>query len=365
MHTCSVRIVRRPIVVRAATPATKDLSKSRESRPENVAGDFFVDHTCIDCDTCRSMAPAVYGRVGDQSAVTHQPTSSEDRVEALKALLSCPTFSIHTAHKSSQELQAAQQALPSPVKGAEGIFFCGWNSEKSFGGNSYLLQRPQGNILIDSPRFNPVLARRLAALGGVSYIFLTHRDDVADHAKWAKHFGCPRIIHKGEVNEDTAACEIQLEGEGPWGPPETLPLSSGHASASSVPDTVSDSKEGSATADDVTFIWTPGHTEFHVCMYHPASHTLFAGDHLAGAGVYDNSIQTALGKGVPPSGVPELFVYKDFNWWSFPEQLKSVEKLLKWDFLRVLPGHGRMALLKDSSQRMQAVSNLLQRWTQE
>ena len=26
--------------------------------PENVPGEFFVDSTCIDCDTCRQLAPA-------------------------------------------------------------------------------------------------------------------------------------------------------------------------------------------------------------------------------------------------------------------------------------------------------------------
>ena len=25
--------------------------------PENVPGEFFVDSTCIDCDTCRQLAP--------------------------------------------------------------------------------------------------------------------------------------------------------------------------------------------------------------------------------------------------------------------------------------------------------------------
>ncbi|KAL8129657.1 hypothetical protein V2J09_018812 [Rumex salicifolius] len=29
----------------------------RKSRPQNVAGEFYVDHTCINCDTCRWMAP--------------------------------------------------------------------------------------------------------------------------------------------------------------------------------------------------------------------------------------------------------------------------------------------------------------------
>ena len=27
---------------------------------ENVPGDFFVDSTCIDCDACRQIAPAVW-----------------------------------------------------------------------------------------------------------------------------------------------------------------------------------------------------------------------------------------------------------------------------------------------------------------
>ena len=38
-------------------------------------------------------------------------------------------------------------------------------------------------------------------LGGVRYIVLSHRDDVADHAKWAEHFPeAARIIHKLEAN---------------------------------------------------------------------------------------------------------------------------------------------------------------------
>lgn len=42
-------------------------------RPENVSGDFYVDTSCIDCDTCRWMAPEVFVEVGEQSAVHHQP----------------------------------------------------------------------------------------------------------------------------------------------------------------------------------------------------------------------------------------------------------------------------------------------------
>ncbi|MQJ84158.1 ferredoxin, partial [Escherichia coli] len=41
----------------------------RSRRPENVSGEFFVDHTCIDCDTCRWMAPEIFTRMNDMSAV--------------------------------------------------------------------------------------------------------------------------------------------------------------------------------------------------------------------------------------------------------------------------------------------------------
>ncbi|MCA8940041.1 MAG: MBL fold metallo-hydrolase, partial [Planctomycetes bacterium] len=78
-----------------------------------------------------------------------------------------------------------QQVLP-------GVFFCGYTSESSFGAASWFVQREQGNILIDSPRWADALVKELEALGGVSKILLTHQDDVADHAKYAAHFGAER-----------------------------------------------------------------------------------------------------------------------------------------------------------------------------
>jgi ferredoxin len=40
--------------------------------PENVPGDFFVDSTCIDCDACRQIAPAVFGEAAETSFVKRQ-----------------------------------------------------------------------------------------------------------------------------------------------------------------------------------------------------------------------------------------------------------------------------------------------------
>ncbi len=40
---------------------------------ENVSGDFFVDSTCIDCDACRQIAPAVFSQAAETSYVSYQP----------------------------------------------------------------------------------------------------------------------------------------------------------------------------------------------------------------------------------------------------------------------------------------------------
>ena len=42
----------------------------------NVDGEFFVDSTCIDCDACRQIAPAVFHDIGDQSAVANSSSIS-------------------------------------------------------------------------------------------------------------------------------------------------------------------------------------------------------------------------------------------------------------------------------------------------
>ena len=87
---------------------------------------------------------------------------------------------------------------------------------RSFGAASYLVLRPEGNILVDSPRFSLPLARSLADFGGVAFVFITHRDDVADAAAWAAHFGAPRVMHAADVARGGADVELPLTGCGPW-----------------------------------------------------------------------------------------------------------------------------------------------------
>ena len=45
---------------------------------------------------------------------------------------------------------------------------------------------PDGNWLIDSPKFVTPLVKQLETLGGIAHIFLTHRDDVADAERYAR-----------------------------------------------------------------------------------------------------------------------------------------------------------------------------------
>src|SRR5258708_26059801 len=113
------------------------------------------------------------------------------------ALVACPTASIGTASRRS--------ALPGveafPLHVVDDVYFCGFTSESSFGAWSYLIVRSPdqgGNVLVDSPRFTTPLVKRIEQMGGVNLMLLSHRDDIADHAKFAAHFHCPRVMHEGD-----------------------------------------------------------------------------------------------------------------------------------------------------------------------
>ena len=169
---------------------------------ENVAGDFFVDSTCIDCDLCRQIAPETFSDIGDQSIVYRQPRSDEEQFDALKALVACPTASIGALGNYSARTKKAVAAYPELID--ENVYFCGFASESSYGASSYLIVRPEGNVLVDSPRFARPLVKRITEMGGIKTMFLTHRDDVADHERWAAEFNAERVMHRNDVSRSTS-----------------------------------------------------------------------------------------------------------------------------------------------------------------
>lgn len=67
-----------------------------ERLPKNAQGAFYVDSTCIDCDLCRSIAPALFNRDDETgfSFVQQQPLTDDDVAQAREALDACPQSSI-------------------------------------------------------------------------------------------------------------------------------------------------------------------------------------------------------------------------------------------------------------------------------
>jgi glyoxylase-like metal-dependent hydrolase (beta-lactamase superfamily II)/ferredoxin len=286
------------------------MADRRRAVAENVPGDFFVDDTCIDCDACRQLAPEVFADAGAYSFVHAQPRTREVERSALRALLACPTGSIGTLHP--ERTREARADFPMPLEG--GVSYCGFNSPKSFGGNSYFVERPGGNWLIDSPKYLPPLVEQFEQRGGIAHIFLTHRDDVAEAEKYATRFSSRRIIHRKELASQPAA-EIVIDG---FDPVELAP--------------------------GFLAIPTPGHTRGHMCLL-VENRFLFTGDHL-----WWSREQKSLNAG------------RDVCWYSWEEQTRSMAALAKFTFEWVLPGHGER--VKQAPERMrQQIEQLIARMT--
>lgn len=296
------------------------MAQLSERLAENVPGEFFVDTTCIDCGICRWVAPASFSRSAGNglSYVRSQPPAGPARTRALMALVACPTGSIGTdPHADASE---GVEAFPAPIArsisgeaydragadfpsdsdvsdraGADfdNIYFSGFASPDSYGAASWLVRRAEGNVLVDSPRAAAPLLRRIDALGGVRWLFLTHRDDVADHEKLRARFGCERVLHTRDVSAGTAAVERKIEGDDPV-----------------------------ALADDLTIIPIPGHTRGSAALLYEDA-VLFTGDHLW----YDLEDR-------------RLDASRGVCWYSWPHQVRSMERLLDFRFEWVLPGHG-------------------------
>ncbi len=77
----------------SSNPAMASLT---ERKNENIAGRFYVDSTCIDCDLCRETAPAFFRRDDEsgQSVVHRQPSAPDEIALAEEALNACPSSSI-------------------------------------------------------------------------------------------------------------------------------------------------------------------------------------------------------------------------------------------------------------------------------
>jgi ferredoxin len=124
-------------------------------------------------------------------------------------------------------------------------------------------------------------------LRNVRRMLLTHQDDIADHAKFRERFGCERVLHF----DDARGRVFERMPRG--GEPVDL-------------------------GDDILY----------------REKYLFTGDHLAWS---------------PARG--HLYAFRSACWYSWPEQIRSMERLLDYSFEWVLPGHGRPVRLSRDAMR--------------
>lgn len=283
-----------------------------KSHPLNVPGPLYTDTTCIDCGTCYHLGPDLFNENSrdDKSVVVKQPFSLEEWQGAKRAILSCPTNSIGVTD-APEEFKGLSSGLPLQI--TEEVYYLGFTSRDSFGATSYLIVRDEGNVMVDSPRFQPSLVREIEKLGGVKFMVLTHQDDVADHEKFHQHFGLERVIHEDDVTRDTAVAEKILSGSGPF-----------------------------HLAPDLKIITTPGHTQGHVNLLFKNKY-LFTGDHL----FVENG---------------EIVASRSVCWYSWAEQISSVEKLLEEKFEWVMPGHGGWEQFQNPQRQ---IEGLIQKMKQE
>lgn len=249
---------------------------------------------CIHCGTCWQFDPQHFAAGAAAAFVQHQPLGSAETRQALLALQACPVAAIETTAELRRQTPADGFPVPITRHGAGEVFYCGWASKRSFGACSWLIVRSDGNVLIDVPRWSAPLARRIEAMGGLSAIVLTHRDDVADHQRWASAFGCERWIHQADADAAPGA-ERLLQGDDP--------LLIGAA---------------------LQLIPTPGHTAGSLCVLLGEQRAvLFSGDHLW----WNPQRQVVVASA-------------RYCWWNFEEQIHSVRRLLELDVAWLLPGHG-------------------------
>ncbi len=167
----------------------------------------------------------------------------------------------------------------SPLRAVVAGVFAFPPNRETLGGTAYFIQQPEGNILVDCPAWTEAIATTLQTHGGVRWLFLTHRDAIAQVKAIQRDTSCEVIIQEQE-----AYLLPRLE--------------------------VTPFQQDWAIAPRVTAIWTPGHTPGSSCLYHAAEGgILFTGRHL---------LPNQHGQAMP------LRIAKTFHW---GRQLRSVQRL--------------------------------------
>jgi glyoxylase-like metal-dependent hydrolase (beta-lactamase superfamily II)/ferredoxin len=284
------------------------MADPKRAVPGSAPGAWFVDDSCMNCDASRQCAPTIFGERNGQSVVLRQPTTPDEITQATRALLSCPTSSIGAAN-FKPDLSVF------PHEFDAGVFLAGFNSPDAYGGNSWLVRRPTGNLLIDGPRYTGRLVKQLHAWGGLADILLTHRDDLGEAQRYAHEFNARVWIHRADARAAPIATD-HFDGEAP-----------------------------TQLRADLQVLPVPGHTRGSV-MFLLDDRFLFTGDPLFWS-----------------RGVDALHAHRQQCWYSWPAQTASLATLRGLRFEWVLPGHGGWAH-RPPEQMQASLTALVQRMEQ-
>lgn len=164
--------------------------------------------------------------------------------------------------------------------------------------------------MVDAPRWSSHLVDWMSDRGGLNHILLTHRDDVADAERYGKHFGARIWIHEHDAASAPFATDIWRGDD----PQEVIP--------------------------GVKVVPVPGHTRGSV-VYLVEGRYLFTGDLLAWN-----------------AKTRSLEAFRDVCWYDWPEQLRSLHRLLGETFSCILAGHGGSVELSPLEMKAQLTSFL-------
>ena len=259
---------------------------------DSALGQWYIDTACINCGASRHVAPGLIAERNDKSVFIRQPVTPEEQLAAWRAVLICPTASVRSETK-----QPRPSAAIFPQQITADVWRCGFNARSSFGAHSYFVARPDGNLLIDSPRYAAELVKWFDASGGIAHILLSHCDDVADADKYARQFGARVWIHREDRSAAPYATDLLND--------ESTP-------------TIARGGSG---------IPVPGHRRGSV-VYLLEDRVLFSGDSLAWS-----------------PREQDLIAFRDACWYSWTELTESLGKLAAYRFEWLLPGHGWLAHL--------------------
>lgn len=282
------------------------MATPRNRNPESSAGDWYVDTRCINCGASRHVAPELIVESRGLSVFARQPEGAAEVHQAWLAAEVCPTRSVG----APQGEHSPPGLYPHAIE--PNVLLCGHNARSSYGAHSWLVIRPSGNLLVDSPRYTNKLAEPFDERGGISAILLTHRDDVADAAKWADRYQAAVYIHADDADAAPYATEL-IAG-----------------------------LDASEILPDVVAIPVPGHTKGSV-VYRVGT-ALFTGDSL-----YWNT------------DTNDLDAFEHACWYSWSAQKESLARLGQYDFERVFAGHGAWSPRLERAEMRERLMGLVAR----